>query len=229
MTSAAKDLVQGVVKDIANSQPLAELGGLTQDDLELPRWQLIQAKSKLSEQGHQPGHLYNSVTNTSAASIEFIPLALPTKYSDILKKEFGKMVFEARVFDQTDPRLTGLDYFGNRKEDRKANAVRAYVYSGVSGMMPCMVTFKKTSYDAGKALNSMIVFSQVPAYFNKYKIDSVEKVNPAGEKYFVLRVEAIAKTTAEEQAFALKWASKVAAKSPEARVGTTDGEESAPF
>jgi hypothetical protein len=229
MTNAtpAKELAASTVKNLAAQSPIADMGGLTQDDLALPKWQLVQAKSKLSEQGHKPGSLYNNLTNKSVDSLEFIPLGLPTKYTDLLKKEMGKMVFNGRIFDQADARLIGLDYFGNRAEDRKANAVRAYAYSGVSNGMPCIVTFKKTSYDAGKSLNSMILFSGKPAHAHKYRISSTEATSKAGEGYYVLRVEPVGETTPEEQAAALKWAGKVAAQGAETVVGASD--EEVPF
>ena len=187
------------------------------DDLEMPRAKLIQfttdeAQTEDKENRKDPGTIINSMTKEKLGNI-FIPVYKFTNFIqwNPRKKddpnfdpafEPGDLVFSTS--DRRDPRVVEGIKFGVNGEPPKVTKYMNFLCYFVGHIYPLILSFAKTSFSAGKRLNTLTQFSGGDMFSNKYKL-SVTQKDSAGTKYFVLDVAPSGKATEEEFKIAEHW------------------------
>lgn len=210
--------------------PNAPLGLETVDnsDLVFPRVILTQALSKfVQEDGLKAGVFVNSLTKKPIKDTTFIPL-IASKYWDLLKPEGGRMVFEARVTDEKDPRLEGRQMWTDGDKKANVNTVLA-VIALVEGA-PMVIPFSKSSYKAGKTLLTLAKIHKGPFFSMKYHLAAIKETK-GSNTYFVTEVKAVEEAKESEKVEAYDLYRSLAPKSKQFNSPDTAGEniEEVPF
>ena len=170
------------------------------EDLEIPRAKLIQFTSEenttdIKEERKDPGTLINSLTGETIENI-FIPIFKFTNYIkwNPRKKddpnfdaafEPGAMVFQST--NRQDPRVIDGIEFGPNSEPPAVTKYMNFLCYFVGHPMPLVLSFSKSSFAAGKKLNSMTQFGGGDMFSKKFRLGVKQEEN-AGTKYFVLSV-----------------------------------------
>lgn len=217
MAEEAKDLTLKKSGAIINPADLQE--GFEEPidikDLIISRATLLQALSPdVVEHGDKfrPGQIIDSVTKLILPA-EFIPMYKFTNYIRFNPRnqqhpnydpayKAGDIIW--RTNDPLDPRVIEETKFGPNGEAPLATKFLNYMsyFPGVE--MPIVVSFSKTSYDAGKNLLNLALRTKKAMFATKYKLSSVMQTNSADQKYFVLVVDSLGPVTEEEFAVAKK-------------------------
>ncbi len=184
-----------------------------QEDLVIPRAKLLQALSpEVVEKAKapdgtvlEPGMIINSLTKEILPDV-FIPVFKFTnwiRFNPRNKKEEGfDPAFEPgaiiwRSVDPMDPRVQEEAKFGPNGEKPLAIKFLNFFsfFPGVS--MPIIVSFSKTSFNAGRRLLTMGQFSGKDMFAKKYALAAKQEASDAGV-YFVLTVEPREEASEEE-------------------------------
>jgi hypothetical protein len=187
------------------------------DELEMPRAKLVQftsgeAQAEDAADRKAAGILINSITKEELGMI-FIPIFKFTNFTrwNPRKKddpnydpafEPGELIFQTD--NREDPRVVEASKFGPNGEAPAVTKYMNYLCYFIGSQYPLLLSFSKTSFKAGKKLNSLTQFSGGDMFSYKYKLSVSIKEN-AGTKFFVLDVIPAGKATAEEFALAEKW------------------------
>jgi hypothetical protein len=206
-------------KDIVTSAggPLTNLGALPEGfeepidvkDIIISRATLLQALSPdVVAHGNvfRPGQIIDSVTKIILPEV-FIPLYKFTNYIRFNPRnkthpdydpvyQPGEIIW--RSTNPLDPRVIEETKF---REDGSAPLATKFLnymsyFPGVE--MPVVVSFSKTSYEAGKNLLNLALRTKKAMFATKYKLSSAPQVNDAGQSYFVLQVDSLGPVTEEE-------------------------------
>jgi hypothetical protein len=184
-----------------------------QEDLVIPRAKLLQGLSpEVVEKAKAPdgtvlesGMIINSLTKEILPSV-FIPVFKFTnwiRFNPRNKKEEGfDPAYEPgaiiwRSVDPMDPRVQEEAKFGPNGEKPLATKFLNFfsLFPGVG--MPIIVSFSKTSFNAGRRLLTMGQFSGKDMFAKKYELAAKQEAGDAGV-YFVLTVEAREDASEEE-------------------------------
>lgn len=186
------------------------------EDLEIPRANLVQYTSSAAqapkEERIEPGTIINSITKEPLENI-FIPIFKFTNFIqwNPRKKddpnfdsayEPGEIVFSTN--DNRDPRVVDGAKFGPNGEPPKVTKYMNFLCYFVGHRYPLVLSFSKTSFKAGKTLNSLTQFAGGDMFSNKYRL-MVKPDERSGTKFFVLEVVPSGKATADEFRVAEKW------------------------
>ena len=166
-------------------------GGVSQEDLILPRATLIQPLSpEMQEEleGVRPGVIINSLTKKTLPA-EFIPIFLfknwvrfnPRNSDDpgyVSIVEPGKMIW--RSSDPNDPRVIAESKFGSNGEQPLATSFLNFFSFFPGEDMPIILSFSKTSFKTGKQLLSLSKFATGDMFSRKYKLGSKLVQNAKG-------------------------------------------------
>lgn len=191
--------------------------GSDADEMELPRAKLVQftsgeAQAENKEERIDPGTIINSMTR-QVLGLHFIPIFKftnfvqwnPRKKDDVnfdAAFEPGEIVFSST--DRRDPRIVEGIKFGPNGEPPKITRYMNYLCYFLNHSMPLILSFSKTSFNAGKRLNSLTQFAGGDMFSTKYKL-SVKQEERNGTKYFVLSVLPLGVALPEEFKTAEQW------------------------
>lgn len=216
-----KSLQKPENKDLAIPSAPLGLENVDNSDLVFPRLILTQALSKfVTEDGMKSGVYVNSLTKTVVDPV-FVPV-ISSKYWDLLKPEGGRMVFEARVTDENDPRLEGRQMWTDG--DKKANVNTVIAVIALLDGSPVVVPFTKSSFKAGKTLLTMAKMNKGPFFSHTYKL-AAKKETKASNVYYVTEVSDLGQTPQEAQAQAYDLYKSLAPKAKHINSAGMGGDE----
>lgn len=182
-------------------------GGITQEDLIIPRAKLIQALSpEITEGlGVKPGAIINSLTKEILPD-EFIPIFMFKNYIRFNPRsktdpnfdsayEPGAVVWKST--DPEDPKVVAETRFGPNGEKPIATTFLNFFSCFPGVPMPVIVSFSKTSYKAGRQLLSLAKFCGGDMFSRKYRLASLMETNDIAT-YAVFKVAPVGNTSAED-------------------------------
>lgn len=231
-TSANASTGKGIPA-VRQETPLANLGAKlgrgheepsSIDEIEIPRAKLIQFTSEENttdnkEERKDAGTLINSLTGESLGNF-FIPIF---KFTNFIKWnprkkddpnfdaafETGAMVFQTA--NNNDPRVVDGVKFGANGEPPAVTKYMNFLCYFVDHSMPLILSFSKSSFAAGKRLNSITQFGGGDMFSKKFRLGVKQEEN-AGTKYFVLSVHPAGVPTEKEFNQAEEWYSSFRGK-----------------
>lgn len=174
--------------------------GYDPKDLIFPRAMLLQftpPKSvEIPTEDFKPGRIINSVTLEELPK-KFVPIAVRTRWIRWNAQETSKPGYDAafepgaKIWeseDPTDPRVVKEGAWGPNGEPPLATKVLEFfcLFEGVD--MPVILSFMKTSFDAGKRLLTLAQLGSEMFSF-QYELGSKEDVNNQKQKFFVMTVK----------------------------------------
>jgi hypothetical protein len=187
------------------------------DELEMPRAKLVQftsgeAQAEDKAARKDPGTLINSISKNVLGEF-FVPIFKFTNFTcwNPRKKdnpnfdpafEPGELVFSTS--DRRDPRVVEGVKFGSNGEAPKVTKYMNFLCYFIGDPYPLVLSFSKTSLNAGKKLNTSSQIGGGDMFSFKYKLAVSLKEN-AGTKYCVLDVVPCGKATPEEFRLAESW------------------------
>ena len=213
-------------------------GGITQEDLIIPRAKLIQALSpEITEGlGVKPGAIINSLTKEVLPD-EFIPVFMFKNYIRFNPRskadpnfdpafEPGAVVWKST--DPEDPKVVAETRFGPNGEKPIATTFLNFFscFPGVS--MPVIVSFSKTSYKAGRQLLSLAKFCGGDMFSRKYRLSSLMETNDIAT-YAVLKVAPAGAVSPEECKLCERLWNDFSEKAKEIQVHEDITDEPVPF
>ena len=204
------------------------------EDLEIPRASLVQftseaAQAENKEERIDPGTVINSITKEPLDNI-FVPIFKFTNFIQWNPRKKDDLNFDpafdpgALVFqttDNRDPRVVDGTKFGPNQEPPKVTKYMNFLCYFVGHRYPLVLSFAKTSFSAGKRLNSLTQFSGGDMFENKYKLTTSLKESD-GTKFFVLEVSPAGKVTPEEFKVAENWYEEFRGKNLKIHQETSD-------
>ena len=182
-------------------------GGLTQDDLIIPRAKLIQALSpEITEGlGVRPGAIINSLTKEVLPD-EFIPIFMFKNYIRFNPRSKADPLFDsayepgAVIWKSTDsegPKVVAETRFGPNGEKPIATTFLNFFSYFPDVPMPVIVSFSKTSYKAGRQLLSLAKFCGGDMFSRKYRLASLMETNDIAT-YAVFKVAPVGAVSPDE-------------------------------
>lgn len=187
-------------------------------DLIIPRVMLIQNTPpktvEIDRKQCPPGTIINSVTaqpiSDENGSMIVIPIIFGMKWirwnaQDKNKPgydpnfELGAKIWESK--DPKDPRVLSEGQFGPAGEAPLATKLIEFLVMIPGQKMPIVLSFMKTSYNAGKRLLTLAQFAEEesPDLFGmKYKVSAKETQNAEKQSYFILKVDPAGKCSEDE-------------------------------
>lgn len=171
-----------------------------QTDLIIPRAQLLQPTAEglrqlTKEHGVNAGDVINNLTKDKLPEV-FVPIFYYKEYLRFngRKKEdagfdpsFPPGALMWRTRDANDPRVAEQCGFGENGEIPLALTTLNFFCLFEGESMPCVLSFAKTSYKAGKNLLSLAKLRGGDMFSRKYRLTTVETVNDQGT-FFVMKV-----------------------------------------
>ncbi|MEK7679792.1 MAG: hypothetical protein AAB356_06345 [Deltaproteobacteria bacterium] len=162
-------------------------GGITQEDLIIPRAKLIQALSpEITEGlGVKPGAIINSLTKEVLPD-EFIPIFMFKNYIRFNPRSKADPNFDSayepgaviwKSTDSEDPKVLSETRFGPNGEKPIATTFLNFFSCFPGVPMPVIVSFSKTSYKAGRQLLSLAKFCGGDMFSRKYRLASLMETN----------------------------------------------------
>ena len=186
-------------------------------DMEMPRAKLIQftsdeAQTSDLDKKRDPGVMINSLTGEILGEF-FIPIFKFTNFQQWNPRKKDDPNFDiafdpgALIFstsDRRDPRVVhGINFGANGEVPRVTKNMNFFCYF-TGQLYPVVLTFKKTSFSAGKKLNTLTKISGGDMFSAKYKLAVTTREGAAG-KFFAMDVSPAGKSSEEEFVVAEKW------------------------
>lgn len=208
---------QSAVPAVPNAAKVGGFGSdLSQDDFQIPRAKIVTFTSKEVKAPNEAdripaGRFINSVSKKEISK-EFIPLKVYKNYvqwNPMTKDdpnydpafELGERIFMST--DRSDPRVVeGIKFVDGKKP--KVSQVLNYLCYFPGQNFPLILSFKSTSFKAGKALNTMLAEAGVDdGITNRKMFEFKFKINftlesKGGNDYYVANVAAGGLATPEE-------------------------------
>jgi len=171
---------------------------LSNDDLLLPRVDLLQALSPVVVSGEKkPGQIINNITQEDLGSPSIIPIYLTKNWIRWKpRNEGGGIIWRSN--DPTDPRVIEETKWVNN-EKPLATAYFNFLCLVEGEDVPIVLSFSMTSYQAGRKLFTLTKMTPGPIYSCKYKLSAVSKTNNFGT-FFVFDVTKEGPASEEDQA-----------------------------
>lgn len=183
------------------------------DELIIPRVRLIQKTSPELEDEEfehnynfspKPGMILNSITKEQLPS-EFTPILKWTEFikfnpQDPEKPGFdpeykpGQIIWKTK--DRNDPRCQEAQ-FGEDGSKPTAVKVLSFLCFFEGQNFPLVLGFSKTSFAAGKKLNTLSKLAGGDRFAFSYRLFTQKKENNAGQSYFVFDIAQNGKTSDE--------------------------------
>lgn len=189
--------------------------GFDPNDLKIPRAVLLQFTQPrgldvdYTKDKHRPGMVIDSLTLEKLPAT-FIPVFVRTKWIRFNAQQADKPGYDenfelgAKMWEATDPldeRVQKEGQWGPNNEPPLASKFLEFfcLFEGLP--MPVIVSFTKTSLDAGKQLLTLAQFGGPQMYSNRYELGVKQETNKAEQKYFVYTVKRLGAVTAEQAQF----------------------------
>lgn len=232
-----------VVKDSKENLPAVapDLGRghevpMDQDELQIPRAMLVQSTSEAATSNENRvaiGKIINNLTKLELSSV-FIPIMkLPNSYIQWNPRKKDDPNFDpaydpgAMVFisaDPNDPRVIEGKVFGPNGEAPKVTRYINYLAYFPGEFMPVVLSFAKTSFNAGKKLNSMTRFAGGDIFSNQFTLRSVQR-EQAGTKFFAFDVAPAGKASEENYKIAERFYNEFRTKKVDVNPASDDHAE----
>ena len=181
----------------------------SQEDLIIPRAKLFHGLPTEYEDypDAKPGQILNNVTK-EPLPVVFIPIIRAVEWirfnpQDAKDPNFNPQVEPGAVIwrssDPNDPRVVEEGKFGEDGTPPLATKFLSFLSFFPGVLMPVIVSFSKTSFKAGKQLNSLLTFATGPMWSQKFSLTS-RLTKSGGYSYYVFVVNQAGKPTDEELA-----------------------------
>lgn len=181
----------------------------SQDDFEIPRAKLFHGLPTEYEDypNAKPGMILNNITKEELPHV-FIPVFRHVEWIRFNPRDSKDPNFSFdhdagaviwRSSNPIDPRVIKDGAFGTNGEVPLATKFLSFLsyFPGID--MPIIVSFSKTSFKAGKQLNTMLTFSQGDMWASKFTLAS--KLTKSGQNaYYVFEVKGAGKSDENESA-----------------------------
>lgn len=203
MTGKSKDVARKASQEVAApAQPGRGFGGnLSNEDLLLPRVELLQGQSPAVLEGtHKAGELVNSISkDPMPEDMKIIPILVEKNFIRWKPRDEGGGI-EYRTKDATDPRVQE-DTKWHGEEKPKCTAYLNFLCMVEGEDMPIVVSFCNTSYQAGRKLLTLGKMAGGDIFNRKYRLGAQKRQNQYGI-FYVFTVENAGSTTDEERSAA---------------------------
>lgn len=191
-TNEAKSLVVAPTSHIVTPDEMYGLEGLNREDITLPRIKLAQAMSDEVANGNaSPGAWLNALSGQSyGTQVEFVPISVwksRTFFAD--NRDDSPICRSADSFTSIDGHRCKTECpFDNAWEWKDGAPPQCtlgynYLVIPIVDPFPAITTLMKTSFKAGKALNTLLVAARCPAWHWVYEFYSVKESNSRGTYY----------------------------------------------
>jgi hypothetical protein len=203
-TDAAKEVIvaadkeQAMVTEVKKYQDYD--ANISQDDLILPRTELLQALSPTVVSGDaKPGEIVNNISKDVYAKPVIVPLVVTKNWIRWRsREEGGGMVWRSN--DPTDPKVIEESKWGADGTKPLCTAYLNFLCIIEGDDMPIIVSFSNTSYNAGKKLLTLCKMSPTGSLAaSRYELLANSRTNNMGT-FFVYDVKKIGPSTSEQQA-----------------------------
>lgn len=206
---------------------------MDQEDLEIPRAMLVQSTSEAATSSDNRvaiGKIINNLTKQELSET-FVPIMrLPNSYIQWNPRKKDDPNFDpaydpgAMVFMSVDPndaRVIEGKSFGPNGESPKVTKYINYLVYFPGEFMPVVLSFAKTSFNAGKRLNSMTRFAGGDMFSNQFALRSVQR-EQSGTKFFAFEVLPAGKTKENDYKIAERFYSEFKTKTVNVSPATDD-------
>lgn len=185
------------------------------EDITIPRAKLLQALSpEVTEDNAtlRSGQLINNITREELPT-EFVPIIYTASWTRFNPRDSKDPAFDpdfpagALIWRSTDPedeRVIADGKWGENGEKPLAGKAHDFLAYFPGVPMPVVISFRNSSFKAGKSLLSLVAFMPGDIWTRKYKL-VVEKTENEKGKFFVLAVRTAGVSTPEENAQAENW------------------------
>ena len=171
-------------------------GSVSQGDYILPRIELLQALSPAVGSGQGiPGQLVSNITKEDLGKPTLIPIQVKKSFICWRPREAGGGI-EYRTDDPNDPRVQE-DIKWNGDQKPKCTQYLNFLCLQADSLEPIVVSFCKTSYQAGKKFLTLCRGSKGDIWVTKYELSAVQKTNNYGT-FYVLEINPVGPTTDTE-------------------------------
>jgi hypothetical protein len=196
--------------------------GVDNDDIILPRLLLMQSMSEMvsEKETAEPGDIVKSTNETVMGGrdkpLRIIPLSVFKTWT-LEMKEGSKFVWKANEPMTPQNVNRPIEWTDELKNEWRANKVLNFyvliqneiapALAGEGTAIPCLVSFRRTSYMTGRKLASGINESRFmgqPAAARSYELKVAKKTNDLGT-WYVYDLGIGTKTTTEEVRYAKQW------------------------
>jgi hypothetical protein len=185
-------LVVAPTSHIVTPDEMYGLEGLEREDITLPRIKLAQALSdEVSNGNASPGDWLNTLSGQSyGTSFEFIPISVwksRTYFAE--NRDDSPICRSADGFTSVDGHKCKIECPHNRAWEWNDGMPPLctlgynYLVIPIVDPFPAITTLMKTSFKAGKALNTLLVAARCPAWHWVYEFYSVKESNSRGTYY----------------------------------------------
>ena len=205
---ASKELIKEPTKALSTAPKMGRGHDAPsdQEDYEIPRAKIVQGTTAELKDGAKLGTIINSMTKRELPST-FIPIIkFPNSYIQWNPRKKDDPNFDpaydpgALIFtttDPNDPRVLQGKAFGPNGEPPKVTKYINFLAYFPGDAWPVVVSFAKTSFAAGRRLNSLVRLAGGDLFSNQFNLKSVSKDN-AGTSYYLFDVMAAGKASAED-------------------------------
>lgn len=172
------------------------LEGLDREDLTLPRIKLLQAGSdEMASSSASPGEWLNTLSGQSyGTQFEFVPISVRKSRTLFAEnRDDPPICRSADSFVSIDGHQCLIECPHNKAWEwingtpPRCTMGYNYLVIPIVDTSPAITTLMKTSFKAGKALNTLLVAARCPAWHFLYEFYSIRESNQKGS-YFVAAV-----------------------------------------
>lgn len=189
--SNGRSLVVAPTSHIVTPDAMYGLEGLEREDITLPRIKLTQAMSdEVSNGNASPGEWLNTLSGQSyGTQFEFVPISVwksRTLFAE--NRDDSPICRSADGFVSIDGHQCLIECPHKAWEWINGTPPRCtlgynYLVIPIVDTFPAITTLMKTSFKAGKALNTLLVAARCPAWHWVYEFYSVKESNSRGTYY----------------------------------------------
>lgn len=190
--SNGRSLIVAPTSHIVTPDEMYGLEGLDREDITLPRIKLLQAMSdEVTDSNASPGQWLNTLSGQSyGTQFEFIPISVwksRTLFAE--NRDDSPLCRSADGFVSVDGHRCMTECPYNKAWEWKNGTPPPctqgfnYLILPVDDPFPAITTLMKTSFKAGKALNTLLVAARCPAWYWVYEFYSIRESNPRGTYY----------------------------------------------
>jgi hypothetical protein len=187
-----KSLVVAPTSQLVAPDAMYGLEGLEREDITLPRIKLAQAMSdEVSNGNAAPGEWLNTLSGQSyGTQFEFVPISVwksRTYFAE--NRDDSPICRSADAFTSIDGHKCLIECPHNKAWEwvngtpPRCTMGYNYLVMPIVDTFPAITTLMKTSFKAGKALNTLLIAARCPAWHWVYEFYSVKESNPRGTYY----------------------------------------------
>lgn len=205
------------------AMPSHDLGGVGQEDLQIPTLSFVQKMSKLVDEGKaKAGDIYDPMNAVTIAdeklAAEFIPLHTSKAWRifEVIGPQQKKYI-QTVPYNDTNAHWKYTDEVNGQKISRQLVMtwhILLVKQVAEGAALPYRLSFKGMSLQTGKKLATHVAMGnmlKLPVYGKTYNLQSVKMTNDKGT-FSVLEISPVRVTTPDEQKVAAQWSTMFATK-----------------